>query len=109
MRNGAFSCSVVSDSAAPWSIAHQAPLPVEFSREEYWSKLSFPTLGDFPDLGVELVSLMLPAGQAGRFFTTSAITGKPRNGEVAVNYSECCLLHIYFKNFLGVLFFISWI
>ena len=63
--------------AAPRSIAHQAPLPVEFSRQEYWSKLPFPTLGDFPDLGVELVSLMLPARQAGRFFTTSTITGKP--------------------------------
>ena len=29
--------SVVSDSATPWTIAHQAPLSMEFSRQEYWS------------------------------------------------------------------------
>ena len=30
-------CSVMSDSAAPWTVAHQAPLPMEFSRQEYWN------------------------------------------------------------------------
>ena len=43
------SCSVVSDSATPWTVAHQAPLSMEFSRQEYWSGLPFPTLGELPD------------------------------------------------------------
>ena len=38
-----FSHSVVSDSVTPWTIAHQAPLFVEFSRQEYWSGLPFPS------------------------------------------------------------------
>ena len=41
-----------------------------FSRQEYWSGLSFPPPGDLPDPGIELMSLLSPA-LAGRFFTTS--------------------------------------
>ena len=37
-----WSCSVVSDSAIPWTVAYQAPLSMEFSRQEYWSGLPFP-------------------------------------------------------------------
>ena len=44
---------VVSDSARPWSVAHQGPLPTEFSRQEHWSELSFPSLGNLPDPGIE--------------------------------------------------------
>ena len=33
----------------PWTVACQAPLPMEFSRQEYWSGLPFPSPGDFPD------------------------------------------------------------
>ena len=35
----------------PWTVARQAPLAMEFSREEYWSGLPFPSPGDFPDPG----------------------------------------------------------
>ena len=38
----------------PWTVAHQAPLSMEFSRQEYWSELSFPSQGDLPDPGIEL-------------------------------------------------------
>ena len=38
-----FSCSVVSDSVTPWTVAFRALLSMEFSRQEYWSKLPFPT------------------------------------------------------------------
>ena len=44
-------CSIMSDSVTPWTIAHQAPLSMEFSRYyclEYWSRLSFPTPGNLP-------------------------------------------------------------
>ena len=54
----------------PWTVAHQAPLSIEFSRQEYWSGLPFPILGDLPDPGIEAVSLESPA-LAGGFFTTS--------------------------------------
>ena len=55
----------------PWTVAHQAPLSMGFSRQEYWSGLPCLPPGDLSDPGIELVSLMSPA-LAGRFFTTSA-------------------------------------
>ena len=55
----------------PWTVAHQVPLSVRFSRHEYWSGLPFPSPRDFPDPGIEPMSLESPA-LAGGFFTTSA-------------------------------------
>ena len=49
-----------------WTIARQAPLSMEFARQEYWSELSFPSPGDLPIPGAEPAS---PA-VAGRFFNT---------------------------------------
>ena len=45
--------SVKSDSATPWTVACQAPLSMEFSRQEYWSGLPCPAPGDLPNLGTE--------------------------------------------------------
>ena len=45
--------SVVSDSLQPWTIPRQAPLSMEFLRQEYWSGLPFPFPGDLPDPGME--------------------------------------------------------
>ena len=42
-----FSC--VQLFVTPWTVAHQASLSVEFSRQEYWSRLSFPSPGDLPE------------------------------------------------------------
>ena len=42
--------------AAPWTVAHQAPLSIGFSRPEYWSGLPFPLPGDRPGPGIELRS-----------------------------------------------------
>ena len=44
---------VVSDSAISWTEAHQAPLSMEFSRQEYWSRLPFPSSGDLPNPGIK--------------------------------------------------------
>ena len=52
----------------PWTIAHQAPLSMGFSRQEYWSGLPFPPPGDLPDSGIEPACLLSPA-LAGGFFT----------------------------------------
>ena len=46
------SYSVVSDSATPWTVAHQAPLSIGFSRQEYWSWLPCPPPGALPDQGL---------------------------------------------------------
>ena len=45
--------SVGSESADPGTVARQAPLSMEFSRQEYWSGLLFPTAEDLPDPGLE--------------------------------------------------------
>ena len=47
------SLSHVSLFATPWTVAHQAPPSMEFSREEYWSGLPFPSPGDLPDPGIK--------------------------------------------------------
>ena len=39
--------------AIPWTVDCQVPLSIEFSRQEYWSVLPFPTPGDLPDLGIK--------------------------------------------------------
>ena len=44
---------VISNSATPWTVGHQAPLSVEFPRQEYWSRLPFPTLRDLPESGID--------------------------------------------------------
>ena len=53
--------SVVSDSATPWSVAHQALLSMGFYRQEYWSGLPFPSPEDLPDPGIEPRSFTLEA------------------------------------------------
>ena len=57
----------------PWTAAHQAPLSMGFSGQEYWSGLPFPSPGDLPDPGIEPT----PPALTGGFFTT-APPGKPK-------------------------------
>ena len=59
---------------APSPVASQAPLSMGFPRQEYWSRLPFPSPGDLPDPGIEPISPTL----AGGFFTTEP-PGKPLN------------------------------
>ena len=71
-------CSVAKSCptlATPWTAAPQAPLSMGFPRQENWSGLSFPLLGDLPDSGIEPMSPAL----AGRFFffLTTEPPGKP--------------------------------
>ena len=54
-----------------WTVVRQAPLSMEFSRQEHYSGLPFPSPGDLPKPGIKLVSLASPA-LAGEFFTTCA-------------------------------------
>ena len=59
----------------PWTIAYQTPLSMDFSRQDYWSGLPFPSPGDLHNPGIELESLAFPA-LAGKFFTMVPL-GKP--------------------------------
>ena len=60
-----FSCSVVPDSAAPWAVVRQAPLPMEFSRQEYWSGFHTLPQGILPTNGWNLCLLCLLHWQPG--------------------------------------------
>ena len=55
------SLSRVGLFVTPWTIAHQAPLSMGFSKQEYWSGLPFPFPGDLPDPGIKPTSGMLQA------------------------------------------------
>ena len=65
------------DHSPPGSSVHG------FSREEYWSRWPFLSLGDLPDPGIEPTTLVSPA-LAGRFFTTEP-PGKPSNRTMAAS------------------------
>ena len=75
------SCSVMSNSAAPRTVACQAALPIGFPRQEYWSGLTFPPAGDLLDPGIKPVSTCASC-IAGGFFTCRAI----REVQQALNY-----------------------
>ena len=66
------SLCLVQLSATPWTVAHQAPLSMGFSRQDYWSGLPFPSPGDLPDPGIEPTSPALAGG-----FLTTVPPGKP--------------------------------
>ena len=72
----------------PWTVAHQAPLSMEFSRQEYWSRLPFPTPGDLPNPGIEPESLASPALAGGVF--TAESSGKPSCALAMYNGSNSC-------------------
>ena len=56
----------------PWTVAHQAPLSMGFSTQEYWSGLPFPTPGDLPHPRIK-PSFLVSSALAGRLFTTGPI------------------------------------
>ena len=67
--------------ATPWTVAPQAPLSMEFSRQEYWSGLPFPALEDLPDpeiqthvscisyIGRQTLLPLSPLGENGYLYT----------------------------------------
>ena len=67
--------SRVQLSVTPWTVACQAPVSMQFARQEYGSGLPFPQPGNLPDIGTEPAFPSSPA-LAGRFFTTEPL-GKP--------------------------------
>ena len=80
--------------ATPWTTAHQAPLSIKVSRQEYWSGLLFPPPGDPPAPGIKPTSLASPA-LAGKFFTTEP-PGKPDTMHNLVNLGYLSMRGDYF-------------
>ena len=78
------SLSCVRLFVTPWTVARQAPLSMEFSRQEYWSGLPFPTPGDLPDPVVEPASLMAPELASG--FCSTEPPVKPCRGSLIFIY-----------------------
>ena len=85
------SLSCVQLFMTPWTIAYQAPLSMEFSRQEYWGELPFPSPGNFPNPGIKPGSPTLQADSL-----LSEPPGKPGKGDrgrkVVANqgFSTCC-------------------
>ena len=102
------SCSVVSDSVTPWIIACQAPLSMEFPRQEYWSGLPFASPRGLPTPGTGPTSPAL----AGKFFTTEP-PGKPilELLKIKIDLRKSiwikvfkCILHSIFQNFISLMY-----
>ena len=75
--------------ATPWTVAHQTPLFVAFPRQEYSSGLPFPSPGDLPNPGIELVSPAFQESQQRIFWLISS-------------QSEGSSLPIYYSTFLQI-------
>ena len=71
----AHSLSYVWLFVALWTIARQAPLSMEFSKQEYWNRVPFPTPGDLPHSRIKTSSLASPTLAGGLFTLTPP--GKP--------------------------------
>ena len=64
---------------APWTVAHQVPLSMEFSRQEYWSELPFPPLCDLPKPETKPVSFVSPALAGGFFIISATLEAQSKN------------------------------
>ena len=91
----------------PWTVAHQAPLSIKFSRHEYWSRLPFPSPGHLPDPGIKPEFLASPA-LAGGFFT-SWITGEAQKiyNTVSIYFSHPIFWMPFFFLHRRLIFFVS--
>ena len=71
-------CSVTQSClfATLWTVVCQAPLSMGLSRQEYWSGLPFPPLGDLPDPGIGPMSPVSPAFQENSL--PAELSGKPK-------------------------------
>ena len=90
------SLSRVQLFATPWTVAHQAPPSMEFSRQAYWSGLPFPSPGDLPDPGIKPGSPTLQA---------DALPSEPPEKPLSEGGSEnyICLVFKKYCVYLGMM------
>ena len=93
--------------AAPQTMVHQAPLPMGFSRQVYWSGFPFPTPGDLPNPGIEPTSPVSPA-LAGRFFTHCATWKASCMGFLLFSHPQPCAEPCTTAHQASLSFTISW-
>ena len=72
--------------ATSWTVAHQAPLSMEFSRQEYWSGLPFPSPGDLPHPGIKSACFVSPA------LTDRFITAPPGKAHIVSSFLYLSML-----------------
>ena len=77
--------------ATLWTVAHQAPLSMGFSRQESWSKVTCPPPRDLPHPEIEPISLASPALEGG-FFTTNATREAPKGSTLLHKQLRVCVL-----------------
>ena len=80
----------------PWTVAYQAPQSMEFSRQEFWSGLPFPSPGDLPDPGIE------PRSPALRALPSDCFTSEPP-GKPLKTGPNCFVKVLYYYTFLPAL------
>ena len=85
-RVGAKLLSQVQLFATPWTVAHQAPLSMGFSRQEYWTGLPCPLPGDLSNQEIEPSS---PALQMDSLLLSHQESPNPKKGPVQF-YEVCC-------------------
>ena len=78
----------MSDSATPWTVAYHASPSMGFSRQEYWSGLPFPPLGDLPNPGIEpqsptLQTDALPSEPPGKLYVLAIVNSAAMNNVLA--------------------------
>ena len=83
------------DSATPWTVAYQVPPSMEFSRQEYWSGLPFPSPGDLPNPGIEprspaLQADALPSEPPGNYIVF--VSGIQQSDLIIHIYVRACML-----------------
>ena len=86
------SLSHVRFSVTPWTVAHQTPQPMGFSRQEYWSRLPFPSPGDLSDPGIEPKSPTLQADAL-----PSEPAGKPWSSNTPSRISQGLCTFFYLR------------
>ena len=103
LSSGVPAHSVVSDSATPRTVAHQAPVSMGFSRQEYWSGLPCPAPGDLPAPGMEPGSHVCCTGR--RIPDHQHLAGNPLrllvilkdSASTALPHSQACPLSLCFS------------
>ena len=74
----------------PWIVTYQAPLSMGFARQEYWSGLSFPSLGDLPNPGIKPMSPAL----AGEVFTAEPPCRTDCKFRLSSSPAEALVIHL---------------
>ena len=96
--------SRVRPFVTPWTVLCQAPLPMGFSWQEYWSGLPFPPPGDLPDPDIKPMSSASPA-LAGRFLTTEPFGNPSTLKKKKSNHS--CRINVAFITTLEKMFLLG--